>query len=42
MRQYQNYLHWSFLLASLGAVQAKLDLNSSDNVAVYWGMIPRG
>ncbi|KAJ5223741.1 Class III chitinase [Penicillium chermesinum] len=37
MRGFENYLHWSFLLASLGGVQAKLDLNSTKNIAVYWG-----
>lgn len=37
MRRSQAYLPWSVLLASLGAVQAKLDLNSDSNVVVYWG-----
>ncbi|KAJ5759795.1 Class III chitinase [Penicillium odoratum] len=36
MRRTQAYLPWSVLLA-LGAVQAKLDLNSASNVVVYWG-----
>ncbi|KAJ5647269.1 Class III chitinase [Penicillium lividum] len=36
MRRTQAYLPWSVLLA-LGAVQAKLDLNSDSNVVVYWG-----
>jgi hypothetical protein len=38
MRRPQAYLPWSVLLASLGAVQAKLDLNSDSNIVVYWGM----
>lgn len=37
MRRSQAYLPWSVLLASLGAVQAKLDLNSDSNIVVYWG-----
>ncbi|KAJ5609448.1 Class III chitinase [Penicillium herquei] len=37
MRRHQEYLPWSVLLASLGAVQAKLDLNSDSNIAIYWG-----
>jgi hypothetical protein len=37
MRRYSKYLSSSVLLASMGSVQAKLDLNSSSNIAVYWG-----
>ncbi|KAJ5947567.1 Class III chitinase [Penicillium verhagenii] len=37
MRQSQAFLPWSVLLASLGAVQARLDLSSGSNVVVYWG-----
>ncbi|KAJ5665254.1 Class III chitinase [Penicillium maclennaniae] len=37
MRRYSRYLSGSVLLASMGGVQAKLDLNSSTNIAVYWG-----
>ncbi|KAJ5134472.1 Glycoside hydrolase superfamily [Penicillium atrosanguineum] len=37
MRRYSKYLSGSVLLASMGGVQAKLDLNSSSNIAVYWG-----
>ncbi|KAJ5108671.1 Glycoside hydrolase superfamily [Penicillium angulare] len=37
MRRTQDYLSWSVLLASLGAVQGKLDLTSDKNIAVYWG-----
>ncbi|KAJ5191542.1 Glycoside hydrolase superfamily [Penicillium cinerascens] len=37
MRRYSRYLSGSVLLASMGGVQAKLDLNSSSNIAVYWG-----
>lgn len=37
MRRYTRYLSGSVLLASMGGVQAKLDLNSSSNIAVYWG-----
>lgn len=37
MRRSQTYISWSLLLASLGGAQAKLDLNSSSNVVVYWG-----
>jgi chitinase len=39
MRGYQKYLSGSVLLATLGGVQAKLDLNSAKNIAIYWGMI---
>lgn len=38
MRVYQKYLSGSVLLATLGGVQAKLDLNSDKNIAIYWGM----
>lgn len=37
MRRYSKYLSGSVLLASLGGVQAKLDLNSTSNIAIYWG-----
>ncbi|KGO63526.1 Glycoside hydrolase, superfamily [Penicillium italicum] len=37
MRRYQGVLPWSVLLASLGGAHAKLDLNSSSNIVVYWG-----
>ncbi|KAJ5775137.1 uncharacterized protein N7511_000148 [Penicillium nucicola] len=37
MRSSESILSWSLLLASLGGVQAKLDLKSSKNVVVYWG-----
>jgi chitinase len=37
MRRYSRYLQGTALLASLGGVQAKLDLNSTTNIAVYWG-----
>nr|WMS58914.1 chitinase POCH-7/2021 [Penicillium ochrochloron] len=37
MRGYQKYLSGSVLLATLGGVQAKLDLNSDKNIAIYWG-----
>ncbi|KAJ6185419.1 Glycoside hydrolase superfamily [Penicillium mononematosum] len=37
MRRYQGLLPWSILLASLGGAQAKLDLNSTSNIVVYWG-----
>ncbi|KAJ5182947.1 hypothetical protein N7492_000563 [Penicillium capsulatum] len=36
MRRYQTYIPWTVLLASVG-VQAKLDLNSTKNIVVYWG-----
>lgn len=39
MRRHQEFLPWSVLLASLGAVQAKLDLNSDSNIAIYWGRL---
>ena len=38
MRGYQKYLSGSVLLATLGGVQAKLDLTSAKNIAIYWGM----
>ncbi|KAJ5837028.1 Glycoside hydrolase superfamily [Penicillium robsamsonii] len=37
MRPYQGLLPWSILLASIGGAEAKLDLNSSSNIVVYWG-----
>ncbi|KAJ5381478.1 Class III chitinase [Penicillium cataractarum] len=37
MRGYQKYLSGSVLLATLGGVQAKLDLTSAKNIAIYWG-----
>ncbi|KAK4868681.1 hypothetical protein LT330_006883 [Penicillium expansum] len=37
MRRYQDLLPWSVLLASLGGAQAKLDLDSTSNIVVYWG-----
>ncbi|KAJ5981416.1 hypothetical protein N7522_013837 [Penicillium canescens] len=37
MRRSQTLLSWSLLLASLGGVQAKLDLKSTKNIVVYWG-----
>ncbi|KAJ5146446.1 uncharacterized protein N7515_001010 [Penicillium bovifimosum] len=37
MRRYQGILSWSVLLASIGGAQAKLDLNSTSNIVVYWG-----
>ncbi|KAJ5575617.1 Glycoside hydrolase superfamily [Penicillium sp. DV-2018c] len=37
MRPYQGILSWSLLLASIGGAQAKLDLNSTSNMVVYWG-----
>ncbi|KAJ5517771.1 Glycoside hydrolase superfamily [Penicillium expansum] len=37
MRRYQGLLPWSVLLASLGGAQAKLDLDSTSNIVVYWG-----
>ncbi|KAF7720191.1 Chitinase [Penicillium ucsense] len=33
----RKYLFGSVLLASLRSVQAKLDLNSAKNIAIYWG-----
>ncbi|KAJ5495246.1 Class III chitinase [Penicillium diatomitis] len=33
----RKYLFGSVLLASLRSVEAKLDLNSAKNIAVYWG-----
>jgi hypothetical protein len=38
MRNYQAVLPWAVLLSSLGKAQAGLDLNSSSNMAVYWGV----
>ncbi|KAJ5512157.1 Glycoside hydrolase superfamily [Penicillium fimorum] len=37
MRPYQDLLLWPILLASLGGAEAKLDLDSSSNIVVYWG-----
>ncbi|KAJ5831966.1 hypothetical protein N7474_000277 [Penicillium riverlandense] len=37
MRNYQAVLPWAVLLSCLGKAQAGLDLNSSSNMAVYWG-----
>lgn len=37
MRRSQSYISWSLLLASIGGAQAKLDLNSTSNLVVYWG-----
>ncbi|CAI7575956.1 unnamed protein product [Penicillium discolor] len=37
MRRYQRVLPWSILLASIGGAHAKLDLNSTSNIVVYWG-----
>ncbi|KAJ5099619.1 Glycoside hydrolase superfamily [Penicillium argentinense] len=37
MRRSQTYVPWSVLLTSLIGVQAKLDLNSTSNIAIYWG-----
>ncbi|KAJ5573799.1 uncharacterized protein N7459_008226 [Penicillium hispanicum] len=37
MPRYQDVISWSVLLAGLGGVQAKLDLNSTSNIVVYWG-----
>lgn len=37
MGRYSKYLQGTALLASLGGVQAKLDLESTTNIAVYWG-----
>lgn len=37
MGRHSKYLQGAALLASLGSVQAKLDLNSTDNIVVYWG-----
>ncbi|CAI7601538.1 unnamed protein product [Penicillium glandicola] len=37
MRRYRGLLRWSILLASLGGAEAKLDLNSTSNIVVYWG-----
>ncbi|KAF9246691.1 CAZyme family GH18 [Penicillium roqueforti] len=37
MRRYLCLLAWSILLASFGGAQAKLDLNSTSNIVVYWG-----
>ncbi|OGE57036.1 hypothetical protein PENARI_c002G08261, partial [Penicillium arizonense] len=37
MRRSQTLLSCSLLLASLGGVQAKLDLKSTKNIVVYWG-----
>ena len=38
MSRYQGLLSWFILLTSLGGAQAKLDLNSTSNIVVYWGM----
>lgn len=38
MRGYQGVLSWSVLLAAIGGTQAKLDLDSTQNLVVYWGM----
>ncbi|KAJ5620865.1 hypothetical protein N7510_004849 [Penicillium lagena] len=40
MHNYQGVLPWAVLLSSLGKAMAGLDLNSSSNIAVYWGVIP--
>lgn len=37
MRGRGEYLVGSVLLASLGSVHAKLDLNSAKNIVIYWG-----
>lgn len=37
MHRYSKYLQATALLALLGGVQAKLDLNSTTNIVVYWG-----
>ncbi|CAG7981309.1 unnamed protein product [Penicillium salamii] len=37
MRGYQGVLSWSVLLAAIGGAQAKLDLDSTTNLVVYWG-----
>lgn len=37
MGRRSRYLQGAVLLALLGSVQAKLDLNSTDNIVVYWG-----
>ncbi|KAJ5333822.1 Glycoside hydrolase superfamily [Penicillium brevicompactum] len=37
MRGYQGVVSWSVLLAAIGGAQAKLDLDSTQNLVVYWG-----
>ncbi|KAJ5181241.1 Glycoside hydrolase superfamily [Penicillium cf. griseofulvum] len=37
MGRYQGLLAWSIWLASLAGAEAKLDLNSTSNMVVYWG-----
>ncbi|KXG49576.1 Glycoside hydrolase, superfamily [Penicillium griseofulvum] len=37
MGRYQGLIAWSIWLASLAGVEAKLDLNSTSNIVVYWG-----
>ncbi|KAJ5104634.1 Glycoside hydrolase superfamily [Penicillium alfredii] len=37
MRRYQGLLPWTVLLSTLGGAQAKLDLNSTSILSVYWG-----
>lgn len=38
----QKALAFSAVLASLGGVHAKLDVNAADNVVVYWGVYLAG
>jgi hypothetical protein len=38
MGRFQGLLAWSIWLASLAGAEAKLDLNSTSNIVVYWGM----